>query len=71
MALPSMPMSTWRSLDDAADQLNLSRRTITRWIGEGKIKAYRIAGERKHFVDLDEIEKLREPKPIPRPKKKG
>jgi excisionase family DNA binding protein len=61
------PMATWRTLDDAAAQLKIGRRTLTQWISDGKIKAYTIAGDRRRWVDLDEIKELRTPKPIERP----
>jgi excisionase family DNA binding protein len=60
-------MPTWRSLDDAAKQLKVSRRTLTQWISDGKIRAFRIPGDRKRYVDLDEVKRFREPKPIERP----
>ena len=60
-------MPTWRSLDDAASQTGISRRTLTRWIGQGRLRAYSIAGDRRRYVDLDEIRKLREPRPIEPP----
>lgn len=46
-------------MDEAAKQLKLSRRTITRWVGEGRIRVYSIPGDRKRYVDLDEIRKMR------------
>jgi excisionase family DNA binding protein len=55
-------MATWRTLDVAAEQISVSRRTIERWIAQGRIKSYNIAGDRHTYVDLDEIRKLREPK---------
>jgi excisionase family DNA binding protein len=64
---PLEPMPTWRTLDEAAKQLKISRRTLTKWVSNGKIRGYTIAGDRHRYVDLDEIRKLREPKPIERP----
>lgn len=64
MALAFMPVTTWRSLNDAAKQSGISRRTLTRWISEKRLTAYRIAGDRRRFVDLDEIKQLRKPKPL-------
>lgn len=64
MGLHSAGMATWRSLDDAAKQTGIGRRTLSRWISQGRIKGYTIAGDRRRFVDLDEIKKLREPKEI-------
>jgi excisionase family DNA binding protein len=59
---------TWRILDEAAEQTGISRRTLTRWISEGKLTAYARAGDRRRYVDLDQIEKLRALRPLP-PKK--
>ncbi len=58
-------MPTWRTLDEAARQAGVSRRTITQWISDGKIRAYTRAGDKRRYVDLDEIKRLREYKPIP------
>jgi len=57
-------LPTWRSLDEAAEQTGISRRTLTRWISERKLKAYSRAGDRKRYVDLDELRKLLELRPI-------
>jgi excisionase family DNA binding protein len=67
MAIASRAVATWRSLDDAAKATKVSRRTISRWVREGKLRAYTIAGDRRRFVDLDEIKRLREPKPLDPP----
>lgn len=68
MLLLSRPMATWRTLDDAASQVGVSRRTLQRWISERRIRAYSIAGDRRAWVDLDEIRALREPRPrMPQP----
>ena len=53
-------MPTWRTLDNAAKEAGISRRTISKWVSQGKLRLYARAGDRKHYVDLDEIEKLRE-----------
>ena len=60
-------MPTMRPMDDAAKQTGIGRRTLQRWISEGVITAYSITGDRRRYVDMDEIRRLREPKPIPRP----
>jgi excisionase family DNA binding protein len=52
-------------MDEAAADLKIGRRTIQRWISEGTVTAYRIAGDRRRYVDLDEIKRLREPQAIP------
>ena len=63
MAIALLPVPTWKALDDAAGQAGVSRRTLTRWISEGKLIAYRIAGDRRRYVDMDDIKRLREPQP--------
>jgi excisionase family DNA binding protein len=50
-------------LDDAARQSKVSKRTIQRWIRRGKLRRYRIMGDPKAYVDLDEIRKLQDPQP--------
>jgi len=57
-------LPTWRSLDEAAAQTGISRRTLTRWISEGKLRAYSRAGDRRRYVDLDDIRELQKLKPI-------
>ena len=65
MAIASVAiLPTWRSLDDAAKQTGISRRSLTRWVAEGKLKAYSRAGDRKRYVDLEDIRKLQQLRPI-------
>ncbi len=64
MAIASWLMPTWRSLDDAAKQTGISRRTLTRWVSEGKLRAYGRAGDRRRYVDLDDIRELQKLRPI-------
>jgi len=60
-------MATWRTLDAAAKQLGIGRRTLTRWISEGKLTKYTRPGDKHHHVDLDEVKHLlREFRPVPR-----
>jgi len=40
------------------------RRSLTRWVAEGKLKAYSRAGDRKRYVDLEDIRKLQQLRPI-------
>jgi len=60
-------MPTWRSLNDAAEQSGVSRRTLQRWIRQGLLKPYRILGDPKTYLDLDQIRRLREPRPRDEP----
>ena len=57
-------MPTIKSLDEAARLTGVSRRLIQKWLGGKRLTAYSIAGDRRRFVDLDEIKKLREPRPL-------
>jgi excisionase family DNA binding protein len=71
MAIASpVEVAAWRTMDEAAAQLRLSRRTITRWVAEGHIRVYKVPGDRHRYVDLDEIRKFRTPTLI-EPKEKG
>lgn len=71
MEVPCRPMATWRTLDEAANQVGISRRTLQRWISEGRVHSYTIAGDRRTWVDLDEVRKLRIPRPKARPLQSG
>ncbi len=51
-------------MDEAARQGGLGRRTLTRWVSEGKLRAYYAPGDRKRYVDMDEIAKARERRPV-------
>lgn len=62
----SAPMPSLRSLDDAAREVGISRRLLQRWISEGKLQAYRIAGDRRRFVDIEQLNRLRKPEKLPR-----
>jgi hypothetical protein len=52
------------TLDHAARQLGVSRRTLARWLTASGVKAYTIAGDGRRYVDMDEPRRLREPKPV-------
>ncbi len=43
---------------EAAMLLALSKRTIHRYITEGKLKAYRVAGEKAIRIKLEDVEAL-------------
>jgi excisionase family DNA binding protein len=53
------------SLDVAAGRTGVSRRTLERWLAERRLKRYRIAGDKRVFVDPAEIERLRQPRADP------
>jgi excisionase family DNA binding protein len=47
----------WGTVNDAADYLGLSTRTIRRWIADGVIAAYRV-GPAMIRIDLNELDEL-------------
>lgn len=53
-------MSNWGTVQDAADRKKVSRKTIRRWISEGRIDAERV-GPRLIRVDLDSVDRLGRP----------
>jgi excisionase family DNA binding protein len=61
----SAQMPSLRSLDEAAQDVGVSRRLLQRWISEGKLQAYRIAGDRRRFVDIEQLNRLRKPEKLP------
>ncbi len=56
---PSADMPRLMTLDEAAKATRVSRRTIQRWLGDGLLSAYRLAGDRRRHVDPSEIRPLR------------
>ena len=60
------PMPRLKPLDDAVQDTGLGRRTLQRWLSEGILTAYKIAGDKRRYVDVEEIEKLRQPQPLPK-----
>jgi len=59
------------SVEEAAERLGVHERTIRRWIKEGRLKPYRVMGDVRRFVAVDEVEALREPQPIEKAKPKA
>jgi excisionase family DNA binding protein len=43
------------TLDEAAEDARVGRRTIQRWIAEGKIRSWTRPGDRRKYVDRDEV----------------
>ncbi len=71
MPLLCAPVPTIKSLDEAAEITGVPRRTLQRWLNEGLLTPWEITGDRRRFVDLEEIKKLREPRPVDRPHGEG
>ncbi len=63
-ALRFAPMATLRTLDEAARLVGVGRRTLDRLVADGKLTAYKVIGDRRHYVDLDAVERLRKPRPV-------
>ena len=61
-----MKLPTWLSMDEAARQTGISRRTLTRWVSERKLRSNSRFGDRKRYVDLDDIKRLQELGPVDR-----
>lgn len=53
----------WASLEQAADYLGVSRKTIRRHIARGEITGWRSPGKHLIRVDLNEIDALMAPIP--------
>lgn len=56
--IAAQPDSTpWRTINQAATYYAVDRRTIYRWIAEGRLKAYRLGGQqiRIRQEDLDSV----------------
>jgi excisionase family DNA binding protein len=52
----------WASLKEAEIYAHIPRRTLRRWIAEGRLPADRI-GPRQIQVDLNDVDRLRAPIP--------
>ncbi|HEV2033389.1 MAG TPA: helix-turn-helix domain-containing protein [Candidatus Dormibacteraeota bacterium] len=59
-------MATLRTLDEAARAAGIGRRTLDRLVADGKLKAYKQIGDRRHYIDMDELDRLRKPRPVGR-----
>jgi len=60
-------MPTLKSLNEAATLCGVSRRLLQKWVSQGKLTAYEIAGDRKRYVDVEAVQRLRKPQALPRP----
>lgn len=60
-------MPTLKSLNEAATLCGVSRRLLQKWVSQGKLTAYVIAGDRKRYVDVEAVQRLREPHALRRP----
>jgi excisionase family DNA binding protein len=63
-AAPANPR--WAYLPEAETYSGVPRRTLRRWISEGRLPAQRV-GPRRIQVDLDDVDRLRAPIPAAPP----
>ena len=54
------------TVGEAADRLGVHDRTIRKWIREGRLKPYRVMGDRRRYVSADDVEALKEPRELER-----
>ncbi len=57
-------METYVSVDDAADELGVSRATLWKWIKRYDLPTFRFLGERRTFIQREDVTKMKEPIPI-------
>lgn len=46
------------AIDHAAEDRSVTSQTIRNYIRRGQLKAYRVAGQRGHLVDIDEVRRV-------------
>jgi excisionase family DNA binding protein len=59
-----------KPLDEAVGLTGVPRRTLQRWLSSGDITAYQIKGDSKRYIDVNEVNRLRTPQPIPKPRRR-
>ncbi len=62
----AMPRPRLVPLDEAAEATGLGRRTLQSWLHDGRLTGYRIAGDRRRYLDLGELDRLRRPQRLPK-----
>lgn len=55
-------MSEYITTEEALKILRVARSTLYEWIGQGKVKTYKVAGGRKNYFKQAELEELFQPK---------
>lgn len=55
---------TYISVNDAADELDVSRATMWKWVKRQEMQTYRFMGSRKTFLKRSDLDQLRQPVPI-------
>ncbi len=59
------------SVDEAANELDVSRATAWKWIKRHGLQTYRFMGERRTFVQRADLARLQEPIPVDFEKKQA
>jgi excisionase family DNA binding protein len=54
---------TWITIEQAAEQLGVSRRSIRRYIADGLLPAYRVAGDHLIRIAQDDLDQMMVPIP--------
>jgi excisionase family DNA binding protein len=62
-------MDQYISVDEAAEEMGVSRATIWKWIARQEMQTFRFVGDRRTFVRREDIDQIRGPIPIPATKK--
>jgi excisionase family DNA binding protein len=62
-------MDQYISVDEAAEEMGVSRATIWKWIARQEMQTFRFVGDRRTFVRKEDIDQIRGPIPIPATKK--
>lgn len=54
-----------KPLDEVVSEFAIPRRTLQRWLGTGKLTRYKVEGDRRRYLDVAEVKRLRQPKALP------
>jgi excisionase family DNA binding protein len=58
------------SLREAVTKTGVARRTFQDWLRDGKITGYTVAGDRQRYLDRAELDRLLQPQPLPKPRRR-
>lgn len=53
------------TIDEMMAAFKISRSTAWKWLRESELPRYRFIGDRRTYIKREDLEKLREPIPIP------
>ncbi len=57
-------MAEYITTEEALKILRVARSTLYEWIGQGKVKTYKVAGGRKNYFKQSELEELFQPREL-------